>query len=179
MWQGALSLDIQKFSLLIFKIFPLPREPRRHNGAEGRYLVILLPPSPPPILFALRVLNNNNNSILLKFYFCFLELFTIILRIQFYYRVFLLVFNVLYSALFHLTPLRFCCVGGCWDRFQDSCDLGLLDALTTRLDLGIQLTHALMLTWQLKSPRFKRTICSISVANVYNNTMSWSMRVKN
>ncbi len=32
------------------------------------------------------------------------------------------IFSVLYSTLFHLTPLRFQCVGGCWDRIQDSCD---------------------------------------------------------
>ena len=27
---------------------------------------------------------------------------------------------VLYSTLFYLPPLRFHCVGGCWDRTQDS-----------------------------------------------------------
>ncbi len=26
---------------------------------------------------------------------------------------------------FHLPPLRFHCVGGCWDRTQDSCDFGI------------------------------------------------------
>jgi hypothetical protein len=25
----------------------------------------------------------------------------------------------------HLPPLRFHCVGGCWDRTQDSCDYGI------------------------------------------------------
>ncbi len=34
------------------------------------------------------------------------------------------VFYVLYSTLFHLPPLRFHCVGGCWDRTQASCDFG-------------------------------------------------------
>ncbi len=29
---------------------------------------------------------------------------------------------VLYSTLLHLPPLRFHCVGGCWDRTQDSFD---------------------------------------------------------
>jgi hypothetical protein len=28
---------------------------------------------------------------------------------------------VLYSTLLHLPPLRFHCVGGCWNRTQDSC----------------------------------------------------------
>ncbi len=32
---------------------------------------------------------------------------------------------VLYSTLLHLPPLRFHCVGGCWDRTQDSCDFGI------------------------------------------------------
>ncbi len=31
---------------------------------------------------------------------------------------------VLYSTLLHLPPLRFHCVGGCWDRNQDCCDFG-------------------------------------------------------
>jgi hypothetical protein len=31
-------------------------------------------------------------------------------------------YDVLYSTLLHLPPLRFHCVGGCWDRTQDSCD---------------------------------------------------------
>jgi hypothetical protein len=33
--------------------------------------------------------------------------------------------TVLYSTLLHLPPLRFHCVGGCWDRTQDRCDLGI------------------------------------------------------
>ncbi len=32
---------------------------------------------------------------------------------------------VLYSTLLHLPPLGFHCVGGCWDRTQDSCDYGI------------------------------------------------------
>jgi hypothetical protein len=32
---------------------------------------------------------------------------------------------VLYLTLPHLPPLRFHCVGGCWDRTQDSCDFGI------------------------------------------------------
>jgi hypothetical protein len=30
-----------------------------------------------------------------------------------------------YSTLLHLPPLRFHCVGGCWDPTQDCCDLAL------------------------------------------------------
>jgi hypothetical protein len=30
-------------------------------------------------------------------------------------------FYVQYSTLLPLSPLRFHCVGGCWDRTQDSC----------------------------------------------------------
>ncbi len=33
-------------------------------------------------------------------------------------------FDVLYSSLLHLPPLRFHYVGGCWDRNQDCCDFG-------------------------------------------------------
>jgi hypothetical protein len=29
-----------------------------------------------------------------------------------------------YSTLLHLPPLRFRCIGGCWDRTQDSCEYG-------------------------------------------------------
>ncbi len=32
---------------------------------------------------------------------------------------------VLYSTLLHLPPLRFHCVGECWDRTQDCCDFGI------------------------------------------------------
>jgi hypothetical protein len=31
-------------------------------------------------------------------------------------------FYLRYSTLLHLPPLRFNCVGGCWDRTQDNCD---------------------------------------------------------
>ncbi len=34
-------------------------------------------------------------------------------------------FYVRYSTLLHLPPLRIHCVGGCWDRTQDSCDYGI------------------------------------------------------
>jgi hypothetical protein len=34
-------------------------------------------------------------------------------------------FYVRYSTLRHLPPLRFHCVGGCWDRTQGSCDHGI------------------------------------------------------
>ncbi len=37
----------------------------------------------------------------------------------------LLDFYVLDSTLLHLPPLRFNCVGGCWDRTQDCCDFGI------------------------------------------------------
>ncbi len=30
-----------------------------------------------------------------------------------------------YSTLLRLPPFRFHCVGGCWDRAQDSCDFGI------------------------------------------------------
>jgi hypothetical protein len=32
---------------------------------------------------------------------------------------------LLYSTLLSRPPLRFHCVGGCWDRTQDSCDFGI------------------------------------------------------
>jgi hypothetical protein len=34
--------------------------------------------------------------------------------------------HVLYSTRLHLPPLRFHCVGGLWDRTQDSCDFSAL-----------------------------------------------------
>jgi hypothetical protein len=34
-------------------------------------------------------------------------------------------FYVSYSTLLHLPPLRFNCVGGCWDRTQDCRDFGI------------------------------------------------------
>ncbi len=42
-----------------------------------------------------------------------------------------------YLTLFHLPPLRFHCVRGCWDGTRDCCDFGNWqpNALTTRLDL--------------------------------------------
>ncbi len=54
------------------------------------------------------------------------------------FRFFFFFLYVWYSTLLHLPPLRFHCVGGCWDRTQDICDndiAWLSDALTTRLDL--------------------------------------------
>jgi hypothetical protein len=39
--------------------------------------------------------------------------------------IFWIFFYVLYSTLLHLPPLRFRCVGGCWDRTQDCCDFGI------------------------------------------------------
>jgi hypothetical protein len=33
-------------------------------------------------------------------------------------------YPVLCSTLLHLPPLRFHCVGGCWDTTQESCDFG-------------------------------------------------------
>ncbi len=37
----------------------------------------------------------------------------------------LLLFSVFYTTLLLLPPLRFHCIGGCWDRIQDSCDFGI------------------------------------------------------
>ncbi len=34
-------------------------------------------------------------------------------------------FYVRYTTLLHLPPLRFYCVGGCWDGTQDCCDFGI------------------------------------------------------
>ncbi len=45
-------------------------------------------------------------------------------------------FYVQYSTLLHLPPLKFHCVGGCWDRTQELRPRHWLpDAPTTRLDL--------------------------------------------
>ncbi len=37
----------------------------------------------------------------------------------------ILFFYVPYSTLLHQPPLRFHCVGGCWDRTQDCCDFDI------------------------------------------------------
>jgi hypothetical protein len=42
-------------------------------------------------------------------------------KIYFYF----LFFYVRYSTLLHLPPLRFHCVGGCWDPTQDCFDFGI------------------------------------------------------
>jgi hypothetical protein len=50
----------------------------------------------------------------------------IILKISIiYFKGFLGFFAVLYSTLLHLPPLRFHCVGGCWDRTHDCYDFGI------------------------------------------------------
>ncbi len=41
-----------------------------------------------------------------------------------FFRIFSF-FHVRYSTLFHLPPLRFHRVRGCWDRTQDCCDFGI------------------------------------------------------
>jgi hypothetical protein len=53
-------------------------------------------------------------------------------------------YYVLYSTLLYLPPLRFHCVGGWWDRTQDSCDFGFgcQDALATRLHLILKATSS-------------------------------------
>ncbi len=59
-------------------------------------------------------------------------------------------FSVLSSTQLHLPPLRFHCVGGCWYRAQDICDIGigcycLSDDVTIRLNL-IHVTASLIQT---------------------------------
>ncbi len=44
----------------------------------------------------------------------------------------ILSFYVRSLTLLHLAPLRFSCVGGCWDRTRDCCDFGID---SQRLDL--------------------------------------------
>jgi hypothetical protein len=39
---------------------------------------------------------------------------------------FFIIFSVLYSTLLHLPPVRFHCVGGCWNRTQYSCDFSIV-----------------------------------------------------
>ncbi len=74
-----------------------------------------------------------------------LHLFTLIMiKGNFFWFFF---FYARYSTLLHLPPLRFHCVGGCWDRTQDNCRWNWLsDALTTRLDL-IHSKMFLILIW--------------------------------
>jgi hypothetical protein len=55
-------------------------------------------------------------------YFCSFVVYFLFFEGDFL-RIFL--FHVRHSTLFHLPPFRFHCVGGCWDRTQDSCDNGI------------------------------------------------------
>jgi hypothetical protein len=41
-----------------------------------------------------------------------------------YFYIYIFHFYVHFSTLLHLLPLRFHCVEGCWDRFQN-CDFGI------------------------------------------------------
>jgi hypothetical protein len=45
-------------------------------------------------------------------------------------------FNLLYLTLLHLPPLRFHCVGGCWDRTQDYCNQGCGSGSGIRIRIG-------------------------------------------
>ncbi len=51
----------------------------------------------------------------------------------------ILYINILYSTLLHLPPLRFHCVGGCWDRSSQDCccdfGIGVRRSNHARLDL--------------------------------------------
>jgi hypothetical protein len=42
-----------------------------------------------------------------------------------FFRFFLIFMYVIQHCLLHLPPLRFHCVGGCWDRTQDCCNFGI------------------------------------------------------
>ncbi len=63
------------------------------------------------------------------------------------FSVFFCAVTVLYSTLLHLPPLRFHCVGGCWDWTEDCCDIGIdtqsLQSLVT-VDLTVHFTPC---TW--------------------------------
>jgi hypothetical protein len=37
----------------------------------------------------------------------------------------ILIFIYVFPTLLYVPPLRFYCVGGCWDRTQDCCDFGI------------------------------------------------------
>ncbi len=56
---------------------------------------------------------------------------------------------VLYSTLFHLSPLRFRCLGGCWVRTQDCCDFGI--------GIGFTIVHRLMQTKNIGTRVFFET----------------------
>ncbi len=54
-------------------------------------------------------------------------------------------FYVRSSTLLHLLPLRFHCVGGCWDRTQDCCDFGI-DSRRSNLEVDLQSLFGLHVT---------------------------------
>jgi hypothetical protein len=65
-------------------------------------------------------------------------------------------FYVRYSTLLHLPPLRFHCVGGCWDWTQDCCDLSF--SLNPCF-----LTNSLA---RVNNPYFRESVCKTMVARV-------------
>ncbi len=77
----------------------------------------------------------------------------LIIQIFFFLNIFLgdffLFFCVHYSALLHLSPLRFHCANGCWDRTQDQ---------QTRLDLIQILREISALKQEIRSRIHERVI---------------------
>ena len=55
------------------------------------------------------------------YFLCLASLSRIVYKGGDIFRFFLL-FYCRYSALLHLPPFKFYCVGGCWERTQDCCD---------------------------------------------------------
>ncbi len=81
---------------------------------------------------------------------------------------FLCLFTV--SSLLHLPPVRFHCVGGCWDRTQNCCDFGI--------GIGFTIVHGLMQTKNIGTRvSFETIFCTIRnktfVSVLYRHREFW------
>ena len=65
-------------------------------------------------------------------------------------------FNGRYSTLLHLLPLRFRCVGGCWDRTLDSCYYGIGSNSSARSHPLGQISSRYAQTFWMRSSRVVR-----------------------
>jgi hypothetical protein len=77
-------------------------------------------------------------------------------------------FYVRYSTLLHLPLLRFHCVGGCWDRTQECCDV-VDSQLTTRPDLMYDICTVL----RPGKARLTVKISPLCIVIVWCNIPSW------
>ncbi len=105
---------------------------------QEQWPVVFSPPPPTKIIWKHACIFNSKNLPIESFSYkwhCWsnsvlslnllFSMLLLLISIYFYTNAFKkFFFDVLYLTLLHLMPLRFHCVGGCWDwTLQDCCDL--------------------------------------------------------